>query len=39
MSTPERVEETLKLSQIEIPEHVWDELNQLAEVGRHGVED
>jgi hypothetical protein len=38
MSTPDRVEETVRLSKIQIPDDVWKELNQLAEVGRHGME-
>jgi D-threo-aldose 1-dehydrogenase len=38
MSTPDRVEETERLSRIQIPEDIWNELNQLAEFGRHGME-
>lgn len=38
MSRPSRVEETIRLLDVEIPDELWSELLPLAAVGRHGIE-
>jgi D-threo-aldose 1-dehydrogenase len=38
MSEPSRIEQTVHLASISIPDELWSELDVLARVGRHGIE-
>jgi D-threo-aldose 1-dehydrogenase len=38
MSDPKRIDQTVELASVAIPDELWSELDALARVGRHGIE-